>query len=64
MGQLRACRRRGSTAANHPQPGAPCPMLTKELQETLKREMLTMHLRQPCQHPLFGPELAYAFVLR
>ncbi|MFN3240365.1 MAG: hypothetical protein ACE37K_02505 [Planctomycetota bacterium] len=34
------------------------------LHDTLKREMLTMHLRQPCQHPLFGPELAYAYLLR
>ena len=34
------------------------------LRDTLRSEMLRMHLRQPCQHPLFGPELAFAFVLR
>ncbi len=34
------------------------------LRETLHREMLSMHLRRPCEHPLFGPELAFAFLLR
>lgn len=35
-----------------------------ELQAALRRELTTLHLRQPCQHPLFGPELAFAFTLR
>ena len=34
------------------------------LQDTLRAEMLRVHLRQVCQHPVFGPELAYAFTLR
>ena len=34
------------------------------LRDTLRREMLALHLRRPCEHPLFGPELAFAFLLR
>ena len=34
------------------------------LSEALTREMLTLNLRGRCQHPLFGPELAYAYLLR
>ncbi len=34
------------------------------LSDTLRREMLALHLRRPCEHPLFGPELAFAFLLR
>lgn len=34
------------------------------LQGTLRAEMAQLHLRQTCQHPLFGPELAYAYMLR
>jgi len=34
------------------------------LQDTLRTEMVRLHLRQTCQHPLFGPELAYAYSLR
>lgn len=36
----------------------------ERLSETLTREMLTLNLRGRCQHPLFGPELAYAYLLR
>ena len=35
----------------------------ERLQETLRRELVQIHLRRTCQHPMFGPELAYAFVL-
>lgn len=35
----------------------------ENLRTALRREMRTIHLRRPCQHPLFGPELAYAFVI-
>ncbi len=31
------------------------------LQQALRRELLAIHLRQPPQHPLLGPELAFAF---
>jgi len=34
------------------------------LQDTLRVEMLRINLRQSCQHPVFGPELAYAYTLR
>ncbi len=34
------------------------------LHDTLRAEMRTLHLRKACQHPVFGPELAYAFTLR
>lgn len=34
------------------------------LQRTLAREMQTLNLRGRCQHPLFGPELAFAVGLR
>ena len=34
------------------------------LHDTLRAEMRTLHLRKTCQHPVFGPELAYAFTLR
>lgn len=34
------------------------------LRSTLHAEMLQLHLRRPCQHPLSAPELAYAFLLR
>lgn len=34
------------------------------LRTTLHTEMLQLHLRRPCQHPLSAPELAYAFLLR
>jgi len=33
------------------------------LHRALRRELRTIHLRRPCQHPLYGPELAYAFRL-
>lgn len=36
----------------------------ERLQQTLQREMLQVHLRRRCQHPIYGPELAYAFMLR
>ena len=36
----------------------------RRLRETLRRELVQIHLRRACQHPLFGPELAYAFVLQ
>ena len=36
----------------------------RRLRETLRRELVQIHLRRSCQHPLFGPELAYAFVLQ
>jgi hypothetical protein len=36
----------------------------ERLHETMRRELVQLHLRRTCQHPLFGPELAYAFVLR
>jgi len=36
----------------------------ERLHATLRREMVQIHLRSACQHPLFGPELAYAFVLQ
>lgn len=36
----------------------------ERLHQTLRRELRTLHLRRTCQHPLFGPELAYAFTLR
>lgn len=35
-----------------------------ELHAALRRELTTLHLRKPCQHPLYGPELAFAFALR
>lgn len=31
------------------------------LQTALRRELTTIHLRRPLQHPLLGPELAFAF---
>ncbi|MEC8653557.1 MAG: hypothetical protein VXY92_13450 [Planctomycetota bacterium] len=34
------------------------------LRDTLRREMLEFHLRARCLHPIFGPELAYAFLVR
>ncbi len=34
------------------------------LRQTLDREMHTLALRGRCQHPLFGPELAFAATLR
>jgi tetratricopeptide (TPR) repeat protein len=34
------------------------------LRDTLRREMMTLNLRARCLHPIFGPELAYAFTLR
>ena len=34
------------------------------LQQTLAREMHTLNLRGRCQHPVFGPELAFAATLR
>ena len=33
------------------------------LKQTLRSEMLNVNLRQTCQHPVFGPELAFAFTL-
>ena len=36
----------------------------ERLHATLRRELRSVHLRQRCRHPLFGPELAYAYVLR
>ena len=36
----------------------------RQLREALRRELVQIHLRRSCQHPLFGPELAYAFVLQ
>lgn len=33
----------------------------ERLHRTLQRELLEVHLRRPCRHPLFGPELAFAF---
>jgi hypothetical protein len=36
----------------------------ERLHETMRRELVQLHLRRTCQHPLFGPELAYAFVLK
>ena len=34
------------------------------LLHSLRREMLSVRLRSRCQHPIYGPELAYAFALR
>jgi len=34
-----------------------------QLRDTLRRELLTLNLRGRQQHPLLGPELAYAFLL-
>lgn len=31
------------------------------LQQAVRRELLAVHLRRPPQHPLLGPELAFAF---
>ncbi|MFK7743021.1 MAG: hypothetical protein AB8H80_22095 [Planctomycetota bacterium] len=36
----------------------------ERLRETLRRELLDVHLRRPCRHPVFGPELAFAFSYR
>lgn len=36
----------------------------ERLHETMRRELVQLHLRKTCQHPLFGPELAYSFVLK
>lgn len=36
----------------------------EQLHQTLRRELVQIQLRRSCQHPLFGPELAYAFVVR
>lgn len=33
------------------------------LRQAMRREMLAVHLRQPMQHPLLGPELALAFLV-
>ena len=33
------------------------------LRTTLRAEMRTFRMRQPCRHPLLGPELAYAYAL-
>ena len=33
------------------------------LRATLRTEMRTFRMRQPCRHPLLGPELAYAYDL-
>lgn len=34
----------------------------RQLLDTLRREMRRIDLRRPCQHPLLGPELAFAFL--
>lgn len=34
----------------------------QQLLATLRREMRRIDLRRPCQHPLLGPELAFAFL--
>jgi tetratricopeptide (TPR) repeat protein len=36
----------------------------ERLHETMRRELVQLRLRQTCQHPLFGPELAYAYILK
>lgn len=36
----------------------------ERLHQTLRRELVQIDLRRRCQHPLFGPDLAYAFVLK
>jgi tetratricopeptide (TPR) repeat protein len=33
----------------------------ESLQQAVRRELLAIHLRRPPQHPLLGPELAFAF---
>ncbi len=35
----------------------------EQLGATLRAEMRTFRLREPCRHPLLGPELAFAFVV-
>ena len=36
----------------------------ERLHETMRRELLQLRLRQTCQHPVFGPELAYAYTVK
>jgi tetratricopeptide (TPR) repeat protein len=35
----------------------------QQLRTALRREMTEVHLRRSCEHPVFGPELAYAYLL-